>query len=104
MLERVLFVLYSIFLIVGGYFGWKAGSKVSLIMGTVSGILVLISTSILATYPRAGYIALTAIGGILSVSFVIRYVKTHAIFPSGVFGLLSLIFFVFCLTRLLARG
>ena len=103
MLERTLFVVYGIFLIVGGYFGWRAGSKISLIMGLASGALVLISTSVLVTYPKAGYIALTIIGGILSVSFLMRYLKTHAIFPSGVFCLLSFIFFVFCLTRLLSR-
>ena len=74
---------YGIFLILGAFLGWKAGSKVSLVMGLVSGCLVLFSVYLMNTNFNLGAGLLAGISGVLSVIFLLRFVKTQKIMPSG---------------------
>lgn len=87
---KIFFILYGIILLAGAYFGWKAGSKISLIMAICSGILVLFSVYVAAGNPILGYRLLTVLSGILSIIFILRFMKTHSMMPAGMLLILSL--------------
>lgn len=92
---------YAIFLFIGAFMGLKAGSKVSLIMGLVSGVLVLLGVCWIKSDIRNGYLFLTLLNGLLTIVFVLRLLKTKSFMPSGMLLMVSLAVFVFCLTRLM---
>ena len=101
MVDKFLIAAYGLFLIVGAYFGWKAGSKVSLIMGLASGLLVFVGLYLTGLNLKNGYLFLTIIGAVLTLTFVMRFLKTHHFMPAGMLLTISLIFFIFCLFRFL---
>ncbi|MDA0266928.1 MAG: hypothetical protein O2890_11970 [Cyanobacteria bacterium] len=76
--------VYGVLSLVGGWMGYQqAGSKVSLISGSITGILLLIAS--FALFQGLGWgpwlgIAVTAL---LVVTFVVRLVKTRKVMPAG---------------------
>ena len=76
--------------------GMKAGSKASLIMGSISGLLTLLA--LYAVNPT-GYRWVAMISGILCVVFIIRLIKTQNFMPSGALLVLSLIALIISLTQ-----
>jgi len=100
MLDKIILLAYGLFLLVGGYFGFKKGSTVSLIMGVASGVMVFLGLWILTIKPNAAWIFLSCVTGFLTLIFLIRFVKTHTFMPSGMLLLISLLIFVFSLIHL----
>ena len=98
--DKIIIIGYGLFLAVGAYFGWKAGSSQSLIMGLVSAALVFVGFYLTTSNPKIGFMMLSAIGGILTVVFVMRLLATHKFMPSGMLLIVTMGFLVFCLTRL----
>ena len=94
---------YGIFLIVGAFIGLKAGSKVSLVMGLVSGCLVLFSVYLTNTNLTLGVGLLTGISGLLSVVFLLRFIKTQKIMPSGMLLGISAAVCIFFLIQILNK-
>jgi uncharacterized membrane protein (UPF0136 family) len=80
---KILLIIYSCILFSGAYFGSKAGSKVSVYMGIISGALVLLSVYLINMNPKCGYWSAASISGLLSVVFMIRLAKTHMFMPAG---------------------
>ena len=93
---KVILSLYGFFLLAGAYFGYKAGSTVSLVMGLISGILVLIGIYLTGTHPTFGYKMIFFVSIILSIVFLIRLFKTHSFMPAGMLLILSLIALIIC--------
>ena len=100
MLDKIILIAYGLFLMVGGYWGFKKGSKVSLVMGVSSGLLVLLSLWIMSFNPSVSWIFLSCISGLLALSFLMRLIKTKKFMPSGMLLLISLLVLIFCLTHL----
>ena len=103
MSDKLIIAAYGFFLFLGAFFGWKAGSKVSLIMGIVSGILIFAGLGLMSANPKMGLLLLTIIGGGLSFVFVKRLIATAKFMPSGMLLIVSAIFFVYCLMRYLKQ-
>ena len=82
--------VYGLLLFIGAYFGWKAGSRISLISGTTSGVITLLGVYLAQSEPTRGYAILTLVSGILSITFLMRWVKTRKMMPSGMLLLMSL--------------
>ena len=101
MMTNIVLITYGLLLIVGGIFGFKKGSKVSLIMGLTSGILVILSVGLLTRSPRIAWLFLTGLNVLLSVSFTMRLIKTKKFMPSGMLLLFTLGVLIFCITNLL---
>ena len=83
--------LYGILSIVGGIIGYKsAGSKVSLISGTVSGLLLLIAAYLQLQGQSWGLTISLIITSILVIVFAIRLAKTRKLMPAGLMVFLGL--------------
>src|SRR5438552_6751655 len=100
MTEKIIILGYGVFLAVGAYFGWKAGSSKSLVMGLVSAALVFLGFFLTTTNPRNGYLLLSGVGAILTVVFIMRLLATHKFMPSGMLLVITIAFLIFCLTHL----
>jgi len=98
---KIMLSLYGVILLSGAYFGFKAGSKISLVMGIVSGIFVFIGIYMTKTNPTLGYKAVLTISSVLSIVFLIRLLKTQNFMPSGMLLILSLLALVVCLKQIL---
>lgn len=88
-----IFIIYGVLMLLGGIFGFvKAGSKVSLIMGIASGILIFAGIALLGQgqYP-AGRAVLAFTSFVLSGVFAVRSLKTRKFMPSGMLLALSLV-------------
>lgn len=100
MTTHIVLIAYGLFLIIGGFLGFKKGSKISLIMGVSSGILIFVGLWLLTFTPRIAWIFLTCLDVLLSLSFISRLIKTRAFMPSGMLLLIALAFLFFCFVHL----
>ncbi len=96
---KCIFYGYALFLFLGAYFGWKAGSMVSLIMALGSAALVLLGTVLLGTNVKLGMTILTSVGLVLTVVFLLRLLKTQSFMPSGMLLLVTVLYLLFCFTQ-----
>ncbi|MDP2654221.1 MAG: TMEM14 family protein [Candidatus Omnitrophota bacterium] len=99
MLDKFVLIGYGVFMLVGAFFGWKAGSKVSLIMGIVSGAAVFLSYAVSLNAPRNGILGLAVISGILSGVFLLRLIQTQKMMPAGMLLAVSAAVFAYGLYR-----
>ncbi len=87
--------LYGILSIIGGIIGYKsAGSKVSLISGTISGLLLMVAAYLQLQGQSWGLTLAVIITSLLVIVFAIRLAKTRKLMPAGlmvVLGLMTLI-------------
>lgn len=86
------FIIYGALMLLGGIFGFvKAGSKASLVMGIISGILIFAGVALLGPAYTTGRAVITFTSFILSGVFGIRLVKTRKFMPAGMLLVLSLV-------------
>lgn len=93
--ELIATVFYGLLSIVGGVIGYiKSQSKVSLISGGVSGLLLLILAGIMNAGNQWAVTVSAIIIALLIVVFVVRWFKTKKLIPAVpmiFFGVVSLI-------------
>ena len=83
-------LFYGLLALVGGIIGFiKAGSMASLIAGSISGILIIVSTLAYIRGRVAGYYALLTIAVLVGGWFLKGYLTTGKVFPAAVMTLLS---------------
>ena len=88
----ILIAVYAVVVFAGGLMGYlKAGSKVSLIAGVASAALLSAAFWRAQSYGVQGLWMAAAVAGLLSLVFLIRFIKTRSIMPSGTMLLLSLV-------------
>ncbi|AFY52680.1 small integral membrane protein [Rivularia sp. PCC 7116] len=94
--------LYGILSIIGGIIGYKtAGSKVSLISGTISGLLLLIAAYLQLQGQVWGSTLAVIITSILVIVFAVRLTKTRKFMPAGLMVILGLVALFSMLSQLL---
>ena len=77
-------IAYGLLAIVGGVMGYrKAGSKVSLFSGVISGVLLLLGGLLYAQGNQGGRILATIVTVLLIIVFIIRLTKTRKFMPAG---------------------
>ena len=103
MFDKIIIIGYGIFLTLGAYFGWKAGSSKSLIMGLGSAALVFLGFFLTTVNPRTGFLLLSLVGTVLTVTFVMRLLATHKFMPSGMLLIVTIAFLIFCFIHLFTR-
>ncbi|MGB3403658.1 MAG: TMEM14 family protein [Microcoleaceae cyanobacterium] len=87
-------IAYGLLALVGGVMGYqKAKSKISLISGGISGVLLILAGILAFNGIDSGLILAAFISAVLIVVFTIRLVKTKKMMPAGlmiVTGLIAL--------------
>lgn len=84
-------LVYGILMVLGGLMGYRAGSRVSLIAGLVSGVLLLAAWWLSRTQPVAGLWAGVVITLLLCGSFAMRLLETRRFMPSGALLVVSVV-------------
>lgn len=85
-------IAYGLLNMIGGIFGYtKAGSKVSIIAGSISGLLLILSGVLQLQGQTWGLVLAAAIAALLVIVFTIRLSKTRQLMPAGLMTLLSVI-------------
>lgn len=89
---KIYFIVFGLLTIVGGVIGYaKAGSTISIIAGSISGILLLLAAFLLPGNLAVG-LALAAVVSIaLAGKFVPAFIKTGQVMPAGLMSVLSVI-------------
>jgi len=86
---QAILVGYAILLLVGGMIGYrKAGSRPSLIAGSVSGLVALLAAGLMLQDVRAIWLGVV-LAAMMLVVFGIRFAKTRKFMPSGLLGVVS---------------
>jgi uncharacterized membrane protein (UPF0136 family) len=89
-------IAYGILAVGGGILGYlRAGSKISLISGTISGILLLLAAWLQIKQLEMGLVLARTVTLILVIVFTIRLLKTAKFMPGGLMvigGLATLVF------------
>jgi uncharacterized membrane protein (UPF0136 family) len=98
------YLLFAILTILGGIMGYvKAKSKISLISGSVFGIILIVASCLLPQRPIiAGVIGL-CVSVLLAGKFVPDYIHKKAFVPSGLMSLLSVVSIVLTILALLPK-
>ena len=95
-------ILYGILAIVGGIIGYrKAGSKISLLSGVISGFLLIFSGLFALQVKTWGLTLGAAVAGLLVIVFAFRLVKTRKFMPAGLMAVLGLLVLLLILNQLL---
>ena len=94
MITMVIYYAYVVLLLAGGAMGFKAGSKISLIMGSASACLMIASLLAMKMSSFGGHMAIASLSLALVVVFVIRFAKTGAFMPAGLMLIASAIVLV----------
>jgi len=85
-------IAYGILALVGGIVGYvQAQSNASLILGIISGLLLIIAGVMQLQGQQAGLILATVITAVLVIVFAIRLTKTRKFMPAGLMSLLGLV-------------
>lgn len=97
--------LYGILSIVGGIIGYKsAGSKVSLISGTISGLLLLIAAYLQLQGQTWGLTISLVITSILVIVFAVRLAKTRKFMPAGLMVVLGVAALIAMFSQLVSNS
>jgi uncharacterized membrane protein (UPF0136 family) len=83
---------YGILVLLGGIIGYiKANSKISLISGTFSGLLLILAATAKLQGQYWGLILAAVITAVLVVFFTFRLAKTRKFMPAGLMTILGII-------------
>ena len=89
---RIYFIVFGVLTIAGGIVGYvKAGSVVSIIAGSISGVLLLIGAFILPQYRIAGLVVALIVSLLLAGRFIPTYFRTGKMMPAGLMTVLSVL-------------
>ena len=89
---KIYFILFAILTIAGGIIGYvKAGSVISIIAGSISGILLLVAAWLMPDHQAAGFILALVVSVLLAGQFVPKFFSTHKVMPAGLMSLLSVL-------------
>ncbi len=88
-------MVYGLLTIIGGMVGYfVAGSIISIISGSISGILILLGAKALLKKQNYGYFIILGLSGLLGSFFGFKFFASFSPMPDGLMLLLSAITFV----------
>ena len=89
---KIYFLIFGVLTIAGGILGYvKARSVVSVIAGTVTGILLIVAGLILPERRELGLALALLTSAILAAQFIPRALRTRRIMPGGIMSVMSVI-------------
>jgi uncharacterized membrane protein (UPF0136 family) len=103
-LAKIYFIIFGILTTAGGIVGYaKAGSVISIIAGSISGVLLLVAAFLLPEHQVAGLIIALVVSLLLAGQFVPKFFSTHKVMPAGLMSVLSVIGIVVALAAWLRK-
>jgi uncharacterized membrane protein (UPF0136 family) len=84
-------IAYGGLLLAGGLMGAKAGSKVSLIMGLLSAAVTGVGYYVALSDALTGHRIVLTVSAVLTIVFLMRFLKTKKVFPGAVLAIVSLL-------------
>ena len=99
-LGQIVLIVFGLLVLAGGFFGNRAGSKVSLYAGTGAAALLFVAVLVTVMDMRFGIGMGIVIAALLCVVFGVRFLKTRKIMPSGMMlgvSILALVLLAFSL-------
>lgn len=89
---KIYFIIFGILTIAGGLMGFlRAGSTISLIAGSITGILLLVGAFFLPANLAVGLAIAGLTSLLLAAQFVPKFLKSGQPMPAGMMSLLSVI-------------
>jgi len=89
---KLYFIVFGILTIVGGLIGYlKAGSTISLVSGSIAGILLVLAAFLLPTQLGAGLAIALGVSLLLAGRFIPHLIKTGKVMPDAMMSVLSVI-------------
>src|SRR5438128_8664311 len=89
---KIYFIVFGILTIAGGIVGYvKAGSMASIIAGSISGVLLLLSAWLMPEHQAAGLVVALVIYLLLAAQFVPKFFRTFKVIPAWLMLVLSCI-------------
>lgn len=90
---------YSALMIIGGYFGHRAGSSISLITSITAGVALIALWFLSQQGQTWGDTAITAILALLGIFFAYRFATTGKFMPGGLMLVLTIAMFAIAFLR-----
>lgn len=101
---KIYFIVFGLLTIAGGVMGYvKAGSNISLIAGSICGILLLLAAYLLPENLTAGLVTALVVSLLLAVQFLPKFIQTGKVMPAGMMTLLSVVGIVLAVAAWLKR-
>ena len=89
---RIYFIVFGFLTIAGGVMGYvKAGSTVSIIAGSITGILLIVAGFVLPEHRMPGIVLGLFVSLLLAGQFIPKFVRTGRVMPAGMMTVLSAI-------------
>lgn len=89
---KIYFIIFGLLTIVGGIIGYATkGSMPSIIAGSITGVLLLLSAFLLPDHLIAGLAVALLVSLLLAGQFVPKFVQTGKAMPAGMMSILSVI-------------
>jgi uncharacterized membrane protein (UPF0136 family) len=89
---KIYFIIFGLLTIVGGIIGYmKAGSTISIIAGSISGIALIVAAFLLPGNPALGLAIAGLVSILLAGRFIPAFMTTGAVMPAGLMSILSVI-------------
>jgi uncharacterized membrane protein (UPF0136 family) len=89
---KIYFIIFGILTIAGGIIGYvKAGSMPSILAGSITGILLLVSAFLLPDHVAAGLAIGLITSLLLAGQFIPKFIRTGKAMPAGMMSILSVI-------------
>ncbi|OUL23902.1 TMEM14 family protein [Nostoc sp. 106C] len=96
-------LVYGILALIGGIMGYiQANSKVSLLSGIISGLLLIFGVLLQLQGQAWGLFVAALVTALLVVVFCLRLAKTRKFMPSGLMAILGMVALVLMLNQIVA--
>ena len=89
---KIYFIVFGVLTILGGIVGYvKAGSVASIIAGSITGVLLLVTAFVLPEHRMVGLATALIVSLLLAAQFIPRFLQTGRVMPAGIMSVLSAI-------------
>ncbi|MDZ8054441.1 MAG: TMEM14 family protein [Aulosira sp. ZfuVER01] len=96
-------LVYGILALIGGIMGYiQANSKVSLLSGVISGLLLIFASFLQLQGQAWGLLVAALVTAVLVVFFCLRLAKTRKFMPSGLMAIVGMVALVLMLNQIVA--
>jgi len=103
-LTKVYYLVFAVLTILGGIMGYvKAKSVISIVSGTISGVILIVASLLLPVHPISSGVTGLCVSVLLAGKFVPDFVHKKAFVPGGLMAILSVASIIISILALLPK-